>query len=74
MKQKLEKYIWDEKENLLAMENKAQKLNERLKFKTSAENDKKQIFYYNYNKKDRMFTRFLAIRKQTSTGEIIFFN
>ena len=30
MWQKIEKYFWDEKENLLAMENKAQNLNERL--------------------------------------------
>ena len=42
------------------------------KFRTGAENDKEQICYYNYKKKDRMFNRFLAIRKQTSTSEIIF--
>ena len=42
------------------------------KFRTGAENDKEQICYYNYNKKDRLFNSFLAIRKQTSTGEIIF--
>ena len=42
------------------------------KFSTSAKNDKKQIFYCNYSKKDRMFSRFLAIRKQTPAGEIIF--
>ena len=29
MGQKKDKYFWDEKENLLAIENKAQKLNER---------------------------------------------
>ena len=28
--------------------------------------------YYNYNKKDRAFNRFLVVRKQTSTGKIIF--
>ena len=41
-------------------------------FRTGAENDKKQICYFNYNKKDRIFNRFLAVRKETSTGEIIF--
>ena len=42
------------------------------KFRAGAKNDKQQICNYNYNKKDMMFNRFLAIRKQTSTGEIIF--
>ena len=42
------------------------------KFRTGAENDKEKICYYNYNKKDRMFNRFLAFRKQILTGEIIF--
>ena len=43
-----------------------------LKFRAGAKNDKEQICYYKYNEKDRMFNRFLTIRKQTSTGEIIF--
>ena len=42
------------------------------KFRTGAENDKKQICYYNYNKKGRAFNPFLAVRKQTSTDAIIF--
>ena len=42
------------------------------KFRAGAKNDKQQICNYNYNKKDMMFNRFLAIRKQTLTGEIIF--
>ena len=42
------------------------------KFRTNAENDKEQICYFNYNKKDKIFNRFLVVRKQTSTGEIIF--
>ena len=33
------------------------------KFRTGAENKKKQICYFNYNKKDRTFNRFLAVRK-----------
>ena len=43
-----------------------------LKFRAGAKNDKEQICYCKYNEKDRMFNRFLTIRKQTSTGEIIF--
>ena len=42
------------------------------KFRTSASYDKEQVCYFNYNNKDRAFNRFLAVRKQTSTGEIIF--
>ena len=42
------------------------------KFRTGAENEKEQICYFNYNKKDRAFNIFLAVRKQTLTGEIIF--
>ena len=42
------------------------------KFGTGAENDKEQVCYFNYKKKDRTFNRFLAVRKQTSAGEIIF--
>ena len=33
---------------------------------------KKQVCYYNCNKKDRDFNRFLAVRKQTSTDATIF--
>ena len=43
------------------------------KFRTGVKNDKEQVCYFNYNKKDRAFNRFLAIRKPTSTSEIIFF-
>ena len=42
------------------------------KFRAGAENDKEQICYFNYIKKDRTFNKFLAVRKQTSAGEIIF--
>ena len=42
------------------------------KFRTGARNDKEQVCYFNCNKKGRAFNRFLAVRKQTSTGEIIF--
>lgn len=43
------------------------------KFRTGAENDKEQICYFNHNKKDRVFKRFLAVRKQTSGWEILFY-
>ena len=43
------------------------------KFRTGAENDKEQICYYNYNKKDRAFNLFLAVRKQTLTDAAFFF-
>ena len=43
------------------------------KFRTGASNNKEQICYYNYNKKDRAFNFFfLAVRKQTLTDVIIF--
>ena len=42
------------------------------KFRTGTENDKEQICYFNCNKKDRVCNRFLAVTKQTFTGEIIF--
>ena len=42
------------------------------KFRTGAENNKEQVCYYNYNKKEKAFNRFLAVRKQTSTDAIIF--
>ena len=41
-------------------------------FRTGAENDKEQVCYYNCNKKDRAFDRFLSVRIQTSTDAIIF--
>ena len=37
------------------------------KFRTGAENEKEQVCYYNYNKKDRAFNCFLAVRKKIST-------
>ena len=42
------------------------------KFRTSAENDKEQVCYFNYNKKDRVFNRFLAVRKRTPDREMGF--
>ena len=42
------------------------------KFRTGSENDKEHICYFNYNKKDRTFNRFLAVRKWISADEIIF--
>ena len=42
------------------------------KCRTGAENDEEQICYSDYNKEDRALIRFLAVRKQTSTGETIF--
>ena len=38
------------------------------KFRTGVENDKEQVSNFNSNKK----VRFLAVRKETSTGEVIF--
>ena len=38
------------------------------KFRTGDENGKEQVSYFNSNKK----VRFLAVRKQTSTGKVIF--
>ena len=43
------------------------------KFRTGAKNNKEQVCYYNFNKKDRAFHNFLAVRKQTWTDAIIFF-
>ena len=34
------------------------------KFRTGAEDDKEQVCYFNYNKKDRVFSRFLAVGKE----------
>ena len=43
------------------------------KFRTQANNNRKQICYYNRNKRDKSFNSFLGVRKQTSkTSEIIF--
>ena len=42
------------------------------KIRTGAENGKEQICYYNCNRKDKLFNRFLAVRKETSADEIIF--
>ena len=39
------------------------------KFRTNADNGERQICYYNRNKKDKSFNRFLALRKQKA-GEI----
>ena len=40
------------------------------KFRTGAKNDKEQTCYFNYNKKDIAFNRFLAVRKETSANKI----
>ena len=42
------------------------------KFRTGAENGHQQICYFNRNKKDEIFNRFVAVRKETSVNEIIF--
>ena len=42
------------------------------KCRTGAQNDKEQTCYFNYNKKDRAFSRFLAVRKETSANKMIF--
>ena len=34
------------------------------KFRTAAKNYKEQIYYFNYNKKDRTFHWFLAVRNK----------
>ena len=44
------------------------------KFRTQADKNIKQICYYNRNKKDKPFNSFLAIRKQTLTGEKTIFS
>ena len=43
------------------------------KFRTQADNNKEQICYYNQNKRGKSFNCFLAVRKQTSTTNQIFF-
>ena len=42
------------------------------KFRKNAEDGQRQICYYNRNKKDKSFNRFLALRKQNSGENIIF--
>ena len=42
------------------------------KFRTGAKNGKEQIYYYNRNKKNKVYNKFLAIRKETSASDIIF--
>lgn len=41
------------------------------KFRTGA-NGKEQICYFNRNKKDKVYIKFLAVRKETFANEIIF--
>ena len=43
-----------------------------VKFRTQADNNSQQICYYNRNKRDKTFSSFLAIRKQTPTDDKIF--
>ena len=42
------------------------------KFRTNAEDGRRQICYYNRNKKDKSLNRFLALRKQDAGENIIF--
>ena len=42
------------------------------KFRLGAENNKEWICYFNYNKKDIDFNRFLAVRKETCANKTIF--
>ena len=42
------------------------------KFRTRAKNDKEQTCYFNYNKKESVINRFLAIRKKHHDNEILF--
>ena len=44
------------------------------KFRTHADNDIKQVCYYNRNKTDTCFNSFLATREQTSQEEDIKFS
>ena len=41
-------------------------------FRIGVENYKEKTCYFNYNKKDRVFNRFLAVRKKTPDREIVF--
>ena len=42
------------------------------KFRTKAESGTEQICYYNGNRRDKSFNRFLALKKVTEEGSIIF--
>ena len=42
------------------------------KYRTSDESDTRQICYYNRNKKDKLFNRFLSERKQCADEDITF--
>ena len=42
------------------------------KFRTGAKYDKEQVCYFNHNRKNRAFNRFLAAAKQTAIGKINF--
>ena len=42
------------------------------KFRTNAEDGQRQICYYNRNKKDKLFNRFLVLRKQGTRENMIF--
>ena len=42
------------------------------KFRTGTESGIEQVSYYNRNKKDKVYNKFLAIRKETSANKIIF--
>ena len=42
------------------------------KFRIGTKNGKEQVCYYNRNKKDKVYNKFLAIRKETSANKIIF--
>ena len=42
------------------------------KFRTNAESGTEQICYYNRNRKDKLFNRFLALRKETANESIMF--
>ena len=44
------------------------------KFRTQADNNSELICYNNRNKKDKTFNSFLALRKQTLTGDKIIFS
>ena len=43
------------------------------KLRTDAKNGKEQVCYFNLNKKDKIYEKFLAVRKETSAIDIIFF-
>ena len=57
MGQRIETYFWDEKENLLAIENKAQQLNERLLLYQQILTSELQCFLLNQKKKKKKLHR-----------------